>query len=120
MDTENPVVDFLKGILVGRIYGAKLKEEALKLYTDIIKAMFKADSDTYLSFNIPGSVNILYIKHAALQKVKDTMRSGQKIHAIKELRINSIINLNADPSMGLDTGGPSLKDSKYFVESLDI
>ena len=35
MDTENPVVDFLKGILVGRIYGAKLKEEALKIISTV-------------------------------------------------------------------------------------
>ena len=116
MDTENPVVDFLKGILVGRIYGAKLKEEALKIYTNIIKN----NNDTYLSFNIPDSNNILYVKPEALQKVKDILKTGQKILAIKELRINSLINLNADPSLGFDTGGPSLKDSKFFVDSLNL
>ena len=121
MDIENPVIDFLKDILVGTISGLKVKEKAFDLYTDIIKADIKKDYasfEGYLSYSIPDSVNVLYIKPAVLQRVKDIMRSGQKIAAIKELRANSVINLNSDPSMEQDTGGPSLKDAKYFVESL--
>jgi hypothetical protein len=121
MDIENPVIDFLKDILVGTISGLKVKEKAFDLYTDIIKADIKKDYasfEGYLSYSIPDSVNVLYIKPAVLQRVKDIMRSGQKIAAIKELRANSVINLNSDPSMEHDTGGPSLKDAKYFVESL--
>jgi hypothetical protein len=106
------VIPFLKAILVDAIRGNQIKVEALELYTELITKEVKEEHTGELTFNIPfaPSGTVLTIHQRDYDIVKGLAKEGLKINAIKHLRMNSWINGNKN------NGGPSLKESKDFVE----
>ena len=104
-DAQTPI-DFIKNILLD-IYTTKtsMKEDALRIYTMLIQ---NNQEPAILTFPFSGTTLSISAQH--YKEARDFYRDGQKIMAIKTIRVNGWV--------GTDKGsGPDLKSAKEFVES---
>jgi predicted RNA-binding protein YlqC (UPF0109 family) len=113
------VLKLLADLLTDQLDGVALKTRALEIYVELRTR--KEDLFHNYIFTVPcveyGTgreyVLCLHISPADYEKVRSLVKSGEKIQAIKHLRMTSLINGNKD------IGSPGLKECKDFVENHD-
>lgn len=107
----DPIVkDFLRNILTDQIDLYQIKTMALELYVkDSIENIGLTDTSKYLTFELPGSTNVLYITQEKLDMARRECDACRKISAIKIIRAYGYLN-------GYKNEHPGLKESIDFVE----
>jgi len=101
-------LDFLKNILTD-VYKDRtaMKVDALQVYTLLVQQNTEIP---VLTFLIPFSDHLLSIPAPYYNKSRAAFQAGQKINAVKLIRIHGWLDKN-------ENDHPSLKEAKDFVEA---